>query len=76
MVFGFFKPGQAPAPDAPPPDRGASRDTSNASGWARRLRAGLAKTRAALSGKAGDLFRHFGLTTENLQRTVVELLNS
>ncbi|MEN9705289.1 MAG: hypothetical protein RLZZ393_1168, partial [Pseudomonadota bacterium] len=28
------------------------------------------------SGKAGDLFRHFGLTTENLQRTVVELLNS
>jgi transketolase len=28
------------------------------------------------SGKAADLFRHFGLTTENLQRTVVELLNS
>jgi len=27
------------------------------------------------SGKAPDLFRHFGLTTENLQRTLVELLN-
>jgi transketolase len=26
------------------------------------------------SGKAPDLFRHFGLTTENLQRTIVELL--
>jgi transketolase len=28
------------------------------------------------SGKAADLFRHFGLTTEHLQRTIVELLNS
>ena len=28
------------------------------------------------SGKAPDLFRHFGLTTENLQRTIVELLNN
>jgi len=27
------------------------------------------------SGKAADLFRHFGLTTENLQRTIVELLS-
>ena len=26
------------------------------------------------SGKAAELFRHFGLTTENLQRTIVELL--
>jgi transketolase len=28
------------------------------------------------SGKAPDLYRHFGLTTENLQRTIVELLNN
>ena len=27
------------------------------------------------SGKAADLFRHFGLTTEHLQRTIVELLS-
>lgn len=26
------------------------------------------------SGKAAELFRHFGLTSENLQRTIVELL--
>jgi transketolase len=31
--------------------------------------------RFGASGKAPDLFRHFGLTTENLQRTIVELLN-
>ncbi len=28
------------------------------------------------SGKASDLYRHFGLTAENLQRTIVELLNN
>ena len=28
------------------------------------------------SGKAADLFRHFGLTAENLQRTIVELLSN
>ncbi len=28
------------------------------------------------SGKAADLYRHFGLTAENLQRTIVELLNN
>ncbi len=28
------------------------------------------------SGKASELFRHFGLTAENLQRTIVELLNN
>jgi transketolase len=28
------------------------------------------------SGKASDLFRHFGLTAENLQRTIVELLSN
>jgi transketolase len=32
--------------------------------------------RFGASGKAADLFRYFGLTTQNLQRTIVELLNN
>ena len=27
------------------------------------------------SGKAADLYRHFGLTTERLQQTILELIN-
>jgi fused signal recognition particle receptor len=51
MVFGFFKSGKAPAapetvPSAPPAKPS----------WAQRLKAGLAKTRGALTGQIAGLF--------------------
>ena len=67
-MFGFFKSGQPPAAPAPKTEAPAKPS------WAQRLKAGLAKTRSALTGQIGGLFGSHAKIDDELYEELESIL--